>query len=291
MTVNNDIKVLAGFDLSDMDPALVRYLEVLEQWLPVQQFIFLHNIKINELPEEMRSASMLTTIAQRIRKKITETIRAIYTPRASFDVRVTFEPFSEIAFTQACQQQKTDLVLLGNKQQLEGSGGLSQKLIRMLPAAVLLVPETFRGFPHRIAMAIDFSRYTPAIVQWQQFIARSKPGSEDITFTPVYVSKMSYHFFPILSDHELEASLKKDEAEKSKKWRTLYAAQSPLHIIHAHEKNIASTLLSYARHNNIHIILMGVKGASSLTNLFMGSVANEMVQRETDVCLLLVKHK
>jgi hypothetical protein len=289
MNITPKLNLLAGLDLSDMDDVLINYIRHLEQWLPPVHITFLHNIKLSELPQELKASAQLLKIAGSIEKKIKQLIAATYTPACSFTVIVTAEEFSELAFTTILKKMGSQLVLLGNKQDMEGSGGLSQKLIRMLPAAVLLVPETCNSTPVNIIQAIDFSKHTQAILLWGKKIKALVPPNSTLQLNPVYISKMSYHFFPILSDEEVAASLKKEEADNLRKWKTLFPGNGPLQLVNAREKSVATTLLQYAETVRADVIIMGVKGTASLTNLFMGSVANEMVQRETAVCLLLVK--
>lgn len=280
------LNVLVGLDLSEMDRELIKYIGTLQEWLPPARVTFLHNIKITELPRHMQEPARLQNIAQRIEQKFRETIEAIHIPAAPYDIRVTFEGFSELAFTTVAKQTKAGLVLLGNKQTLEGSGGLNQKLARMLPAAILLIPEGTTAVPRRVMQAIDFSRYTPAVVQWGRVIAGN---STTASLHPVYISKMAYHFFPVFSDEEMEEALQKEAAERAKKWKEQYPAEAPLKVVPAHDKNVAAALFQYAFATRADVLVLGVKGASSLTNLFMGSVANEIIQRETSLCLLLVK--
>lgn len=281
-----NIKVLAGLDLSEMDREMIHYMALLQQWLPPAHVTFLHNIKVTELPREMREPAKLQNIAARIEKKFRELIMEIHTPAASFDIAVTIEEFSELAFMNVVKRQKTDLVLLGNKQTLEGNGGLSQKLARMLPAAVLLIPENVKQPPAHIIQAIDFSRYTPAVLRWGRIISTSPHHPR---FSPVHIIKMGYHFFPAFSDEEVEDTLRNEGADKLRKWKEQHPGEWPLKIVPAYDRSVASTLLDVAASSRADLIILGVKGASSLTNLFMGSVANEMLQREKVPALLLVK--
>src|SRR5690606_31758233 len=99
----------------------------------------------------------------------------------------------------------------------------------------------------------------------------------------------SYHFFPIFSDEEIEEALQKEAAERTRKWKEQYPLEPPLQVVHAHDRSIANTLVQLSGINHADMIILGVKGASSLTNLFMGSVANEMLQRNEVPGLLFVK--
>lgn len=279
------IRVLVGLDLTEMDHELVRYTGLLRQWLPVASVTFLHSIKVAELPPDLRAPEKLRQIAARIEARIRDQASAAGAP-AQYDVLVAMEEFSELAFMNIVKKQQVNLVLLGNKQTLEGSGGLNQKLARMLPAAVLLVPEQAKSIPSRIVQAIDFSRYTAAVVRWGQFVSS---GSQAPALLPVCVHRMSYHAFPVFSDEEIEAAFTAEAAEKARKWKSQFPSSPPLEMVPSRNRSVASTLLVFARDRRADMIILGVKGSTSLTNLFMGSVANELLQRENVPALLLVK--
>lgn len=204
MTERTHINVLAGLDLTDMDGELIRYAGILEQWLPHARITFLHNIKVTELSREMLEPAMLQNITAGIEKRFRKLVAEMRSPAPAYDIIITMKEFSELAFMEVTKQQKTDLVLLGNKQLLEGSGALNQKLARMLPAAVLLIPENVKHPPSHIIQAVDFSRYTPPVLRWGHIISSA---TQPLRLSPVYVTKMSYHFFPIFSDEEIEEAL------------------------------------------------------------------------------------
>ena len=231
MILKDKLNVLIGLDLSEMDDALINYIKVLHQLLPLGQITFIHNIKQCELPESFRNAEKLNVIANTIKHKLTTSILKNIDFSCSYSIEVTLAEYTELAFIIASKQFDTDLIVLGNKQHLEGNGGLSHKLIRVLPMATLLVPETFNPNPKVFIEAVDFSKYTAIVVKWGDHIEKLS-SSASLVFQPLYVSKVSWSFFPGLSPAEIR-----------------------------------------------------------LTTLFMGSVANEFIQMETDACLLLVKHQ
>lgn len=286
MTNPINIRLLAGLDLSEMDSEVIRYAGLLQQWLPVGHITFLHNVKLAELPPDLRDPAKLGRIATRIEVKIRELIAATHPPTVAYDVIVSLEEFSELAFMDNVRKNKTDVVLLGNKQTLEGSGGLSQKLARMLPAAVMLIPEQADRIPERIIEAIDFSRYTSAVVRWGS-IMHVKPQVRELI--PAFVNRIGYHAFPIYSDDEIEAVSDQEAANRARKWKEMFPGEPPLQVIPAGGRNVATVLLDFARERKAGMIILGVQGTTSLTSLFMGSVANEILQRNDPPALLLVK--
>jgi len=289
MALTPKINVIAGLDLSEMDQSLIQYLQLLTELLPLNKVTFFHNIKQSELPESFKSLDQLHTIANTLKKKLAHTIPALLGDQLSYDVEVSFEDYTELAFQKMARKKQSNLAVLGNKQHLEGNGGLAHKLIRMLPFETLLVPETYNPKPRKVIEAIDFSKYTAKVMQWGGLIKKHSQLPE-LTFQPVNISKLSWKFFPGLSNAEIRKNTQEDLKLKSEKWAKLYPTATPLMVIPAEDKNIASALMYHVKKEGADVLIMGVQGVTSLTTLFMGSVANEVLYLESDACLLFVKH-
>ncbi|WGQ10917.1 universal stress protein [Pedobacter gandavensis] len=289
MAFTPKINVIAGLDLSEMDQSLIQYLQLLTELLPLNKVTFFHNIKQSELPESFKSLDQLNTIANTLKKKLSTTIPALLGDQLPYDVEVSFEDYTELAFQKMARKKQSNLAVLGNKQHLEGNGGLAHKLIRMLPFETLLVPETYNPKPRKVIEAIDFSKYTAKVMQWGGLIKKHSQLPE-LTFQPVNISKLSWKFFPGLSNAEIRKNTQEDLKLKSEKWAKLYPTATPLKVIPAEDKNIASALMYHVKKEGADVLIMGVQGVTSLTTLFMGSVANEVLYLESDACLLFVKH-
>ncbi|MBC8988098.1 universal stress protein [Pedobacter sp. N36a] len=289
MALTPKINVIAGLDLSEMDQSLIQYLQLLTELLPLSKVTFFHNIKQSELPESFKSPEKLHTIANTLKKKLSDTIPTLLVDQLPYDVEITFEDYTELSFQKMAKKKQSNLAVLGNKQHLEGNGGLAHKLIRMLPFETLLVPETYNPKPTKVVEAIDFSKYTAKVMQWGSLI-KNYSQIEELTFQPINISKLSWQFFPGLSNAEIKKNTQEDVKIKSEKWTKLYPTARPLKVIPAEDKNIASALMYHVKKEQADVLIMGVQGLTSLTTLFMGSVANEVLYLETDTCLLFVKH-
>ncbi|WP_316820319.1 universal stress protein [Pedobacter gandavensis] len=283
------INVIAGLDLSEIDEALIQYVKLLSALLPLNKLVFFHNIKQSELPEAFKNPDQLNTIANTIKKKLRATIPALLGDQLDYEIEVSAEDYTELSFTQVARRKQSNLALLGNKQHLEGNGGLAHKLIRMLPFETLLVPETYNPEPKKIIEAIDFSKYTPKVMKWGNYIKKHS-RLPALSFQPINISKLSWKFFPGLSNAEIRKNTQEDLKIKSEKWAKLYPNASPLKVIPAEDKNIASALMYHVKQEQADLLIMGVQGVTSLTTLFMGSVANEVLYLESNACLLFVKH-
>lgn len=278
--------VLIALDMSEMDHALVGYLKVVMELIDVEKMIFLHNVRLRELPNEMRGTEMLTKIKDRVKARIENQLKTSQLLFNIHEIRVETEEFSENAFDRVTKQHKVDLIVLGNKQHLEGDGGLAQKLIRLLPCDMLLIPETIRLSSKKYLCAIDFSKYSKSVYNVGKFLAGKNPHSHLIL---IHVAKVPVHFFLGLSETEIRKLLKEETESKKMKWVKQHQISSEIEIIQADGKHIASAILQHAELNKAAIVIMGVKGVSTITNLFIGGVTNEMFHHDTDAAILILK--
>ncbi|MVX35369.1 MULTISPECIES: universal stress protein [Myroides] len=287
MTTDKALHILVGIDLSEMDQHLIDYMGVLDHILNIEKITFIHNLKLGELPKELvqpeRIELLKTRIAEKVKRMIGST-SATY----QYEVQVHCESYSEVAFMNITKKHPFDLLVLGNKQELEGNGGLADKLVRIIPAATLLVPETYQTPVTTIIDAIDFSRYTSLIMGWADRFKNNSKGQK-IVHSAVHVSKFYWGFYPTMTEKEWEKATREDIKEKQDKWNKKYANYSDIEIVPAEDKNISASLIQYARRKKADLMILGVKGSTGIKEIFLGSVANHLLHRPTNTCLLFVK--
>ncbi|WP_413511612.1 universal stress protein [Myroides odoratus] len=284
---NNALNLLIGLDLSEMDNYLIQHAKILNHILDVEQITFIHNLKLGELPKELIQTDQLQLIQKRIVKRVEEQIEKTeidYT----YEILVTVENYSEIAFLNVAKQKNYDLLVLGNKQHLSGNGALANKLVRLLPSATLLVPETFHIPIETVIDAIDFSRYTNTIMLWADRFKNNSKGQR-IKHSAVHISKSYWSYLPMMSEKELDKISLEDIKEKEEKWNKEYSNYTDIDIIPAKNQNISAALITYAKNKKADLLILGVKGTTGIKDIILGSVANHLLHRPTDTCLLFVK--
>lgn len=283
--MNKSLNILVGLDLSKMDPYLIDYMQVLDQIFNIEKVVFMHNIKLSELPNDLVSKDRLPMIQKRISTRLDEQIRQrnfIF----PYEVRVTNKNLSEIAFVKEGKAKNYDLLILGNKQKLQGNGALAYKLLRLFPCPVLLIPETFRKPIQTVISAITFSRYTHEVINWGERF-QSKDPQTKIENCFVNISKI-YHY-PLMGAKEAEKAVQEDVLRKQKKWKNDFGNFGEIEVIPSGEKSVPTALLSYAEKHQADVLVLGIKSNSIIRDLMVGSVANEIFTRASDVALLFVK--
>ncbi|WP_121965425.1 universal stress protein [Myroides sp. N17-2] len=287
MDKNKKLDVVVGLDLSTMDQYLLQYMQVLDQILEINKVTYIHNLKLGELPKELLQPDRIALIKEKIKNKLTQ-----YFTEAGvnydFEILVTVEGYTELAFMNLSKKISYDLLVLGNKQELEGTGALADKLVRIFPSAILLVPDTYKVPITTIIDAIDFSKYTVDIMTWADRFKNNSKGQK-IEHSAVHISKSYMGFYPTMTNKELEKITREDIKEKQDKWNKRYATYSDIEIVPAGERNISASLIEYARSKDADLLILGVKGTTGFKEIFLGSVANHLLHRPTRTCLLFVK--
>ncbi|WP_430614199.1 universal stress protein [Flavobacterium sp. JP2137] len=284
---NKKLSLLIGLDLSKMDAYLIEYVKILYKILSVDKIVFIHNLKMGELPKDFLTPQNTERITQQLQQRLHDQIQAT-APEYAFEILVKMENYSELAFMNLFKKETFDLLVLGNKQNFVGNGGLAQKLIRVLPCATLMVTETYRSPLTTIIDAIDFSKYTTAIMGWADRFKNNSKGQQ-INHSAVYISKFNWAFLPTITAKGIQEATDLDIAKRQQSWNEKYANYSDIQIIAAGEKSVPTTLLEQSERLNANIMILGVKGRTGFKDLFLGSVANDILQRPTNTCLLFVK--
>ncbi len=284
---NKKLNILIGLDLSDMDGFLIEYVKILYKILNVDKVVYIHNLKMGELPKDFLTPENTDRITNQIQQRLGNQIRST-TPEYEFEILVKMENYSELAFINLFKKEPFDLLVLGNKQNFVGHGGLAQKLIRVFPFATLMVPETYRSPLTKIIDAIDFSKYTTSIMDWADRFKNNSKGQK-IDHSAMYISKFNWAFLPTITAKGIKEATDLDIAKRKKDWDKKYANYSDIEIIAAGEKSVPTTLLEQSERRKANIMILGVKGRTGFKDLFLGSVANDILQRPTNTALLFVK--
>lgn len=284
-------KVMVGLDLSEMDETLLLNIKRLIPILSIEKIYFVHVSKDLSIPEEVLTnfPDLLAPVDESIAKGIDDELRRAGLGEMSYDILVKEgNPMDTIL--RWCKIKDVDLLVMGRKKQLEGSGSLAKNLAQKAPTSVMFIPEKFKFAQLKtLLVPIDFSEYSQITLELANDLAAgngatvicchlyevpvgyTKTGKTYSEFSAIMLENAQRDFEKFLSRNgfpELEGE-----------------------FILKEKKSEASYIANLAAEKNADLIIIGSRGRTSTASILLGSVSEKLIQINNTIPTLVVKKK
>ncbi len=291
--MENFSKAIIGLDLTEMDDIILQYTKDCASILGLDKVYLTHIAKNLELSEDLakKYPDLLAPVDEHIERELTDKANRFF-EGTSVEVSVHVDegdPMSEIL--RLAKIKGIDLLIMGHKDKLPGSGNLSNKLAEKAPASVLFVTEQPNPKIQTIAISLDFSSHSSLALQQAMAIgkrARSKIAGIHVYEVPSGYHKTgkNYHEFAeimkINAEEDFESFLKKNKLPKN---------EFPCHYVLQNEENRAKLIFKEVSNQKADLIVIGSKGRTAAASILLGSTAEKLSRVDHSVPLLIVKKK
>lgn len=284
-------RILVGLDLSELDEGLIRYTSFINKIVKPDHIYFMHIIKDIDLPEEIKKEfpGINTSVDERIRESIEENIKNNFEKPEKISIEIKDgSPADKILKWAGIKE--IDLMVMGSKKELKGSGILPGKIVKLSHCSVLLVPENPKLEVKKILVPIDFSEHSKMALEEAQEISEATGAS--LICHHSYAVPSGYHTSG--KSFEEFAEIMKGHAEKNftefLKKSNLSAAIPCFFTLDEHN-DPAEQAFEVASKEKVDLIVIGSKGRKSIANIILGSVADKMTQYDKELPLMVVKNK
>ncbi|MEM9329312.1 MAG: universal stress protein [Bacteroidota bacterium] len=288
-------KILVGLDQTDMDFELIDAACKMCQMSDSQEVIFMSLLRDFQLPIELLQQFpdiLDKAIAEREANLRASVERYFTCP----DVRIQYvvrqgQPTREIM--KASEEEKVDLVILGRKNERKEGGILLSRLARRAACSLLVIPKGHKMKLDRLFVPSDFSSYSTLALEKAVELAHNIPSKPQIAIQNVYQVPSGYHYSG--KTYEEFAELMQQYAKKDYQQvvsgidfggleadvtYTLDREDDVLQYIHAKAMEIQADML-----------IIGAKGRTSATAIFIGSKAEKLIHLDSKCALLVVRPK
>lgn len=285
--IKDSLRIMVALDLSNMDSLLLNYLSYLTQIWQIEHIDFIHNIKQSELNDLLdgfvEEAIQLEDIIER---ELTRVIKEKYTGNAAYDVQVTSDNYTESILTFFAKENHIDVVILGKKSELQGTGGMSLKLINMLECHMMLVPEEAENKLEHIIIPTDFSPDSAKSFQ----LALHLKKQHNNQLLALHVFNIPSVYFPYI---DRQKAIDKTEKHLDMKFHAFTKRfklnEIPFTHLYRKDLSVVDSIRKYARDNEANMIIMSARGGNKLTSLFIGSITNDMLLQDFRMPVLIAK--
>ena len=287
-------RMLVAMDLTKMDESVVSYASVIARAFNFDSVYFLHVTTSLELPQEIHEkyGDMMAPVDETLETEMNQTIKEFFDAPDACDVKVhvaTGNITNEVL--KYSKVKMVDLILLGRKAELTGSGLHSKKIAKSASASILFVPEKPILKLEKLLIPIDYSKYSEMAFMLGIDIQKHfgcKLLSNHVYRVPTgyYKSGKTYEEF---ADIMLENTKKDCDRFFSNMeldgvdYEHTYALDDDPHP--------ADKIYRTAVEEKADMIVLGSKGRSGAISMLIGSVAERLVMEDNDIPLLLVKKR
>lgn len=294
-TSKNKFRVLlAGLDLSDMDTQVIAYSAMLCKNLDVERIYFVHVAKSLELPERIYEEypDTFAPVDESLEKELSKKIALAFSEVP--DVECIVEVLEGNAIDKLLRFIKikqVDMILMGRKLNLKGSGLISSRLAMKSPCSLLLIPENHTPGLNRIVVPVDFSSHSALAVEYASEIA--VPTGAELSCINLYKVPSGYHatgksfeefaeIMRINAQKEFDHFLKKHAFQEDVRHCAFVLDESQEH---------ADLILEEAEASQADLIILGSRGRTATSAILIGSLAEKLTYKNNNIPLLIAKEK
>ncbi|GAB3656182.1 universal stress protein [Echinicola sediminis] len=291
--MKNHNTALIGLDLSKMDQVIIENTPKIIQLLNLSKIYFIHVAENLALPEDITSTypNLLAPVDESIEQEIKKKVESLQLPD-EVEIEISAEEGNPTDLLLRWSKIKNvDFIVMGRKNELEGSGALAKRIAQKAPSSVLFITEDMASNPlKKFIVPIDFSPHTGMVLEKvERFIKDKKDAS--IRYVHIYEVPMGYHktgksyeeFAEIMLENAKKAFNQLVEEHKIEKY--------PCDFILKDDKSNADYILEAAVKHSSDVVVIGSRGRTNSAAILLGSVAEKLVQHNDKIPMLVIKKK
>jgi nucleotide-binding universal stress UspA family protein len=287
-------RVLVALDLSELDDKLIQYALFLTTVIDIDKLYFFHVARTLDLPEELieKYPDLLAPADESIEHVINEKIKLHFKNKTNLSIQIEVrEGNAEDKILRWTDIKEIDLMIMGRKQELNGSGLLPGRIAKTGHCSLLMVPENSEIALKKIMVPVDFSKSSLVALNEAKTLAEKTHAK--IILQNTYTVPWGYHttgktyeeFSEIMKEHARNHAL--EFIEKT----NLKAPDFEIALSLDEDDMPADKIIQEAVDHKCNLILLASKGRTGLASLLLGSVADKILQTKSDVPVLIIKDR
>lgn len=290
--MENFEKAMVGMDLTEMDDILISKMGVLSEILGIKKLYFIHVSKNLALPDEIREKfpDLVAPEDEAIEAEIRTLIKQKNYPE-NVEIEVFAEEGSPMStFLRWAKLKDVDLIVMGRKTTLEGSGSLAKTMAQKAPCSVLFLPERVEmKVPKKILIPMDFSEHTNMTLEF----AEKAAAEFDARIYPLHLYEVPTGYHKTGKSFEefaeiMEENSRKDYEKFIKKYNH---PEFECFFVLSNKGEPGQLIIEKAKEYGIDLILMGSRGRTASAAVLLGSVAEKLVHVNNQIPMLIFKVK
>ncbi|WP_439483969.1 universal stress protein [Cyclobacterium plantarum] len=289
-------KIIVCLDQSEMDKTLVKFAAFIAKTNQSKKIYFTNVIRNLSIPKDILNefpnliSNMVEERENQMKKVVADNFDPNLKVSTSFIVK---EGQLSKKILKLANEKSADLILVGRKTNLPGSGVISQRLARRASCSLLIVPENSLPKIKKLLVPSDFSNYSKDALEEAIEISEKNEGKSEVFCQNVYSVPSGYHFTGKSYEEFSQIMLKNAEVNYKKFIRKIDSKSVKIKPLYTKDEDddLVVDIISKAQEIKADMIIIGAKGRTAATALFIGSMAERLIQMNDKVPLLVTRPK
>ena len=284
-------KALVCLDLTEEDQAILQSTCELAKIFQTKEVTFINVIRDFNLPDSLKAEfpNLLEQAVEERKSQLSETINKNFDCE-HIQTKILIRQGNETKeILTASVEEQSDLIVLGRKKNSDSV--LSTRITRRAACNLLLVPVDTKIKFDRVLVPVDFSNYSELSLKTALALC-NKNGSE-ITLQNVYNVPSGYRYSGKSFGEFAEIMEENSKKDLSVLLKQVNTGNQKISATHSHDngQGIIKLVYNEAVDSKVDLIVMGAKGRTATSALFIGSKAERMIQMNDSIPLLVVREK
>lgn len=289
-------KLIVCLDQSSLDETLIKFASFIAKANQTKKIYFTNIIRNLNIPKEVLAEfpNLIENMVEERKEQMKEVVENNFVK--SDDIEFSYvvkEGQLSKKVLKLAHEKSADMIIVGRKVNLPGTGVISQRLARRASCSLLIIPENSVPKINRLLVPSDFSDYSKDAMEEAILIAEKYGKKTEIVCQNVFTVPSGYHFTG--KSYEEFTSIMQMHAEINFRKFIRKIDTKNIHITPIYtqdeDDDPVEDILAKAKEINADAIIIGAKGRTAATALFIGSMAERLIQLNDEFPLLVTRPK
>lgn len=288
-------KMIVCLDQSPLDKTLIEFAKFVSQVNHTKKIFFVNVIKNLSVPKEVLEEfpNLIENMVSERQNAMKKSVHEVFGNQKDISLNyVVKEGNLSKKILKLAEEKSVDMIIIGRKTNLPGTGVAALRLARRASCSLLIVPEDSVPKVKKILVPSDFSEYSRDAMEEAIMIA-DRHGKAEIVCQNVYNVPSGYHFTGKTYEEFTQIMQMHAEINYKKFIRKIDTKGIKITPIYTKDDDDdpVQEIISKALEIEADGIIIGAKGRTAATALFIGSMAERLIQYNDSLPLLVTRPK
>ncbi len=289
-------KLIVCLDQSELDITLVKFASFISKVNQTKKIYFTNVIRNLNIPKDVLEEfpHLIDNMVEERKMQMKEIVDKTFGDQENVEFSyIVKEGQLSKKILKLAHEKSADMILVGRKVNLPGTGVVSQRLARRASCSLLIIPENSVPKMDKLLVPSDFSDYSKDAMEEAIMIVEKYGGNAEIVCQNVFTVPSGYHFTGKSYKEFTAIMLMHAEINFKKFIRKIDTKNIKITPVYTQDEDDdpVEDIISKAKEIKADSIIIGAKGRTAATALFIGSMAERLIQLNDQFPLLVTRPK